>query len=172
MLKFALYNYTPQRRLRKASFEEQDLSRRILLFKDGRKTATTWAANMMAQSLRLIDLSDTIIICVPASCQHTYTRRFKRFTKTLCEKCNAINGFDYVHIVGKRDKRHIASTDSVLSNILIDNDKLSGQKVLVIDDIVTTGQTAECFIKMVENAGANVRMTCFLAKTKERYRYS
>lgn len=85
MLKIALYNYTPQRRLRKASFEEQDLSRRILLFKDGRKTATTWAANMMAQSLRLMDLSDTIIICVPASCQHTYTRRFKRFTKTLCE---------------------------------------------------------------------------------------
>ena len=39
MMKYALYDYIPQRRLRKASFETRDISRRILMFKNGNKTA-------------------------------------------------------------------------------------------------------------------------------------
>lgn len=172
MFRYALFTYTPQKRMRKASFEDRELSRKILLFKDGRKTATAWAANEMAKSMRLMDLTDTIIICVPASCQYTYTRCFKRFSKTLCDKCNAINGFDFVKVVGKRCKKHICKEDCPLSNIIIDADKLKGRKVIIIDDIVTTGQTADSFAKRIQEAGADVRMTCFLAKTKQRYRYS
>ena len=50
--------------------------------------------------------------------------------------------------------------------------KLKGRKVIIIDDIVTTGQTADSFAKRIQKTGADVRMVCFLAKMKQRFRYS
>lgn len=108
--------------MRRASFDDMEMSRKILLFKDGRKSATTWAANKMAKALHPMDLTDTIIICVQASCQYTYTRRFKRFSKTLCDRCHAINGFDLIKVVGKRCKKHICKKDCPLVNIIIDDE--------------------------------------------------
>lgn len=158
--------------MRRASFDDMEMSRKILLFKDGRKSATTWAANEMAKALHPMDLTDTIIICIPASRQYTYTRHFKRFSKTLCDRCHAINGFDLIKVVGKHCKKHICKKDCSLANIIIDDDKLKGRKVIIIDDIVTTGQTADSFAKRIQETGADVRMVCFLAKTKQRFRYS
>lgn len=167
MFRYALYTYTPQKRMRRTSFEDMDLSRRILMFKDGRKVATTWAAEEMAKAMRLMNLTDTVIVCVPASCQHTYTRRFKRFSKTLCQRCGAENGFTYVKVNGHRDKMHRTSHQGyTLANIEINGQQLRRKKVVIIDDIVTTGHTADTFAQMIQGVGADVRMTLFLAKTK------
>ena len=48
----------------------------------------------------------------------------------------------------------------------INDNELRGKKVLVVDDIVTTGKTANAFIDMLQTAGADVRGALFLAKTK------
>ena len=61
MLKYALFDYVPNRKLSKASFELQDLHRMILGFKDGRNLYTGWAARMFARALSAMDLSDTVI---------------------------------------------------------------------------------------------------------------
>jgi adenine/guanine phosphoribosyltransferase-like PRPP-binding protein len=42
----------------------------------------------------------------------------------------------------------------------------NGKRVLVIDDIYTTGQSSKAFIGAVEAAGATVIGAMFLAKTK------
>ena len=171
MLKYALYDYTPKRRQGRASFEMQDISRQILMFKDGRNCAKRWAARAMAASLRLMDLSDTIIVCVPASCQHTHTRRFKRFSKELCTMIGAMNGFDHIKVNGKREKAHIAKgSQHAIDNVEIDTDFFCGKKILIVDDIMTTGQTADNFARQMEKAGAYIRMVIFLAKTRKRIR--
>lgn len=168
MMKYALYDYIPQRRLRKAPFETRDISRRILMFKNGNKTATNWAVGIFRTALSHMDLHDTIIVCVPASCQRTYVRRFRKFSKALCKVCGAIDGFPFVSVKGKRDKAHIAKgdTSSRLSNVIIDKDVFMGRKVVIIDDICTTCTTANLFISMMEAAGAEVRMALFLGKTR------
>ncbi|MBR2290797.1 MAG: phosphoribosyltransferase [Prevotella sp.] len=168
MIKFALYDYLPKRYMGKASFEEMDLNRRILDFKDGRNYAKRWAAHQMAYCLQSVDLHDVIVICLPASCQHTYTRRYKRFMKELCERCHAVNGFGMVRIHGSREKRHLSRERchiSPLSNATIDAG-IKGHKVLVVDDICTTCSSANDFIDGLRAAGAEVVLTMFLAKTR------
>ena len=60
----------------------------------------------------------------------------------------------------------IIITDGASECIHINDNELRGKKVLVVDDIVTTGKTANAFIEQMQAAGADVRMTLFLAKTK------
>lgn len=174
MLKYALYDYFPKRMLRKASFEEQEISRRILLFKTGHNAATAWAVRAFVSTLSMMNLEDTIIIPIPASCQLTYTRRFSRFMKTLCKATGAINGFSFVKVNGHRNKAHIAKGKAAerLNNISIDTDSIKGKKVVIIDDICTTGNTAEIFTRMIHDAGADVRMILFLGKTKNYRKYN
>ena len=43
----------------------------------------------------------------------------------------------------------------------------AGKKVLVIDDIYTTGQSSRSFIAAMEAAGADVVLAMFLAKTRQ-----
>ena len=94
MIRFALYDYIPQRFLNRATFEEIDLHRRILDFKDAKPYATRWAAKEIGYALSDMDLSDTYIVCIPACCKRTHDRRYKEFTKMVCEWCGAKNGFD------------------------------------------------------------------------------
>ena len=66
MIKFALYPYIPQRYLKKASFEDIDLHRRILDFKDGKHYAIAWAASEVCRTLSCMDLANTVIVCIQA----------------------------------------------------------------------------------------------------------
>lgn len=167
----ALHNYLPKRFLFMADFYQLDMNRRIIDFKDGRAYATRWAAREMAYSLSLVDLRDVMIVCMPASTRYSYIRRFKRFSELLCSLCHAKNGFDMVHILWDREKKHTASDRgciSPISNVSIDA-HIRGHKVLVIDDICTTGATANAFIDSLRAAGANVIGALFLAKTVKVY---
>ena len=170
MLKYALFDYIPKRKMRKATFEQQDTTRRVLDFKAGKDYATRWAAREMARAIRHNDLSDTIIVCIPASCRRTNIRRYKQFMEELCELTGAINGFDLVQPTGKRRKAHIDHVHEIADGasecIHINDNELREKKVLVVDDIVTTGKTANAFIDMLQTAGADVRGALFLAKTK------
>ena len=74
IFKYALMSYLPQKYLRHASFEAQEADRLIIDFKSGRKYATERVSRLFAKTLSLMDLKDTIIVCIPASCQRTYTR--------------------------------------------------------------------------------------------------
>ena len=175
MLRYALYDYIPQRYLRRATFEQMDLDRRILDFKDGRGYAIRWAAREMARTLSLIDLSDTIIVCIPASCKRTNNLRFKNFSDILSERLGAVNGFDHIIVTGHRQKAHISHVhelaDGANDCYHIDEDFFRGKNVLVVDDITTTGKTANAFVERMESVGANVRMAIFLAKTRNFYRH-
>ena len=170
MFKYALYNYIPQRYLKRASFEEKDLDRKILDFKDGRRYAAKWAAREMARSLALMDLSDTVIVCIPASCKRTNSIRFKWFAEELSNRLGAINGFNHIAVYGNRKKAHITHehvlADGSNENFHIDEDFFRGKNVIVVDDICTTCKTANAFIERIQSVGANVRMALFLAKTK------
>ena len=170
MLKYALFDYIPKRKMRRATFEQQDTTRKVLDFKAGKSYATSWAARQMARAIRHNDLSDTIIVCIPASCKRTNDRRYKQFMRELCELTGAINGFDLVQPMGKRRKAHIDHVHEIADGasecIHFNDNALRGKKVLVVDDIVTTGKTANTFIDMLQSAGADVRGALFLSKTK------
>lgn len=170
MLRYALHDYWPKRLLRRASFEQLETRRRILAFKDGRRNASAWAAREVAQALAAINLHETVIACCPASCQRTTCRRYRRFSAELCRLCGAADGFSHIEVTGKREKVHICrqtrTAEGRAENVSIDASFFQGRKVIVFDDICTTGKTADAFIELLEKAGAEVKMAVFLAKTK------
>jgi len=172
MFKYAIMQYTPQRYIRRADFETQDTMRHLLDFKAGRRYATKWAAQIVGKTLSAMDLTNTVIVCIPASCEQTNKRRYKRFSADVCAMCNAINGFEHIQVIGKREKVHISKKHGQESNVQIDTDYFNGKRVLLIDDICTTCATANAFIEQMQKAGADVRMTLFLAKTKSYRRTS
>ena len=170
MMKFALYSYIPQRFLKRATFEEQDICRMIIGFKDGRNVYTRWAVRQFSKALAAIDLTDTVIVCIPASTMCAHVRRWKRFAQLLCKQTGAIDGFSHIDICGNRKRAHITGEYELATNIKhlvnIDADYFRGKNVLVIDDIYTTGRSSEAFISAIEATGAHVRMAMFLAKTR------
>lgn len=171
MMKAAIFEYIPKRFLRRATFEQKDTNRMILGFKDGRNVYSRWAARLFAQSLALTDLHNVVIVCVPASTTCANVRRWKRFSQELCKRTSAINGFDYIAVKGSRKRAHVTGDYELATNIKhyvhINPDYFRGKKVLVIDDIYTTGQSSRSFIAAMEAAGADVVMAMFLAKTRQ-----
>lgn len=169
-MKFALYSYIPRRYQRRGTFEEQDICRMILGFKDGRNIYSRWAAWQFARAFQAMDLSDVIIVCVPASTTAAHVRRWKRFSQQLCKLTGAQNGFDRVSVRGSRKRAHITGEYELATNIKhyvhIDADFFKNKKVIVIDDIYTTGQSSRAFIGVMEAADATVVVTAFLAKTR------
>jgi len=170
MMSFALFPYVPKRFLCVASFEEIALHYMILGFKDGRNVHTRWAARQFAQALTAINLSDVVVVCIPASTQWSHVRRWRRFSQMLCRLTGAVDGFDRIQVSGSRKRAHITGEHELATNIKhyvhIDADWFRGRKVLVIDDIYTTGRSSQAFIGAIEAAGATVAMSVFLAKTR------
>ena len=104
------------------------------------KFATAWAAKQVSKAFREMNFDNTIFVCCPASCQRTQVRRYRRFSNQLCGSLGMVNGFEHIKVVGK--------------------------KVVVFDDICTSGKSSETFVRLLEEAGAIVKLTMFLAKTK------
>ena len=88
----------------------------------------------------------------------------------LCRLTGAVDGFDRVQVSGSRKRAHVTGEYELATNIKhyvhIDADFFRGKKVLVIDDIYTTGQSSTAFIGAMQAAGASVVMAMFLAKTR------
>ena len=134
MIKFALYPYIPKRYLKRASFEDIDRHRMILDFKDGKPYAVRWAAREMCHSLSDMDLTNTIIVCVPACCKRTNDRRFKEFSNIICERTGAVNGFSHVQVFGHR------VTTCKTANAFIDRMVAAGAKVNMVLFLAKTKQ--------------------------------
>lgn len=172
MFKYALFSYIPRRFWHLASFEQRDVCRIILGFKHGRNIYTRWAVREVSRALALASLKNVVIVCTPASTHYAHVRRWKRFSRMLCKHAGAIDGFDRVQVVGRRKRAHVTGEYELANNIKqfvhVDTEYFRGKKVLVIDDIYTTGQSSSAFIGEMEDAGASVIGALFLAKTVGR----
>ena len=143
----------------------------IIGFKDGRNVYSRWAARLFSRALVAMDMKDVVVVCIPASTRYAHVRRWKRFSTELCRLTGAVNGFDRVQVSGSRKRAHVTGEYELCTNIKhyvhIDDEFFRGKKVLVIDDIYTTGQSSSAFIGAMQAAGADVQMALFLGRTKQ-----
>lgn len=79
------------------------------------------------------------------------------------------NGTTHVNIFGMREAKHNNAQHIVSESfgylVSADTDFFEGKNVILFDDLITTGATANEFAEELESAGANVLGAMFLART-------
>ena len=162
MKKINFYEYLPQRF---AATSEQIVKVRNLIynFKSGRKEAANFAADLI---VRLLwnwyghKCNEYTIVCVPASSNAEYRHRFSYFSHVVACRCQQENAMKHIQILGKREALHRTA-----NHVVFDKEFFAGRKVIIFDDLVTTGTTAENFASLLQEAGAEVMGALFIAKS-------
>ncbi len=165
------YNYIPQRV--NITDERADRVRRfIYAFKDGKRTATDFAVNIVSATLTKwygASCQDYVLCCIPAATNSKYIRRFKRFAAEVSKRTSIQNGTAHVNIFGKREAKHNNAhhivSESFGYSVSADPEFFSGKNVILFDDLITTGTTANDFAAELEAINANVLGAMFLART-------
>lgn len=171
MKTFNFYKYLPKRFF---TVNPQYTATRKLVyaFKDGEKWATRYVADIVANLLlewygdKTIDI---VLVCAPCANQKKYNYRFMNFAADVTRRTRIQNGSAHVNIFGCRESKHRNAlhivSESFGYTVNLDADFFKGKRVIVFDDLITSGATAEEFKEQLEVVGATVLGGLFLART-------
>lgn len=140
-------------------------------FKSGKKWAVNRAAELVSNSLLHWygdECKNFVIACVPASTEKENRKRFRHFVSVVSKKCGMKSTNNHIHVIGERDALHRSVNHMVKEDnytIYIDKEFFLGKTVIIFDDLITTGTTANRFAELLTQAGATVKGGLFLART-------
>lgn len=121
----------------------------------------------------IIDLKNRISnpeiwICpIPASKIERNRRRYFNFCQRITAASNTRNGFDFISPINDRSEIHIGTArnyDNVLSSLSFDQ-RIRNKKIILIDDVITTGKSFRLISKHLQRLGASAIYGIMLAKT-------
>lgn len=145
----------------------------IYSFKRGDRHAVDFAINIVSECLNKwygASNQDYVLVCVPAATNAKYNRRFKRFAEEVSKRTGIQNGTAHVNIFGMRETKHNNAahivSESYGYHVSTDPDFFAGKNVILFDNLITTGATAEEFAEELAAVDANVIGGLFLARTK------
>ena len=171
--KFNFGAYIPKAYRELATEEERSFSEWVINFKDGQKAQLKEGAQMVIGKLRQWygdKAKDLVVVPVPCSSMAQYRFRFSYFCVVVANTLGQANPMQHVTILGKRTAAHRNPAHTVVKDdnyeVQVDGDFFNGKKVVIVDDIISSGRTADDFAKMLEEAGAEVKGGIFFAKTK------
>ena len=173
MKTFNYYEYNSKRFDRSAKAEQ--VRNFIFAFKDGKKWATDYAADMVAKSFSQTygdKAGDFVLVCAPAANSKKYTKRFSHFASKVSQEAKVQNGNDHLFIHGERTAKHNSAnhvSESFGYRVALDREYFKGKKVIIFDDVITSGATAQEFASQLAECGAEVMGAMFLAITKRMY---
>lgn len=170
--KFSFGTYVPKAFRELATEEERNFSEWVINFKDGQKAQLKEGAQMVINKLREWygnKARELVVVPVPCSSMAQYRYRFAYFCVVVSSTLGQLNPMQHVTILGKRtaahrNPAHTAQEDNY--EVQLDAGFFKGKKVVVVDDIVSSGATADRFALQLEEAGAEVKGGIFFAKTK------
>lgn len=161
-------HYYPSRHKDLLSDEQQEFCDTLYGFKDGKVHGIEFFKACM-DSLKLEDGTYHIMF-MPCSSDVKYERRFSRLDWYIGKhRPNLTSGFHDVEIFGERESLHGAKggEERILTrNYRITGD-IKGKQVIIVDDVLTTGQSANDYRKEIEKCGGKVVGAIFYGKTVE-----
>ena len=157
--------YFPNRYRDYINYEQRFFCDELLEFKDGKRNGHEFFMNCM-EALNLED--DYVIMFMPCSRNWHYKRRFSALNDFLEDYYpESSNGYKFITYTGERESLHLTkdrTKKSLEQNFYINCD-LTGKKVVVVDDLFTTGCSLLNFKKQIEKKGGKVSYALFLGKT-------
>ena len=155
--------YFPQRYEEWLREEQEEFVQKVYAFKEGKEDCREYFSRMFQT---LFHEGGITVVSMPCS---TATRYYKRFSRIACFLQNegyACSGFDLIHIMENRESKHAAAVrSSVDVNNYVMSLELRGKRVVILDDLLTTGESLLDYARNLERCGAQVVGAVFLART-------
>jgi hypothetical protein len=172
-----LDHYYPKNRYPNAPVDVQNYRNFIYRFKDGLGDCYLNAAIDFASAISNLygvnKLDNTTIGCViPASSEELTIARFKKFNEKICTLLKISNGFKVLKNIKTTGAAHLGEkVRGDISNINIDGKLISGKRVFLFDDVMTTGRSFIAISDQMIKFGAIEVVGFYLGKTYDRTLY-
>lgn len=149
------------------SESQEKIQTTVKSFKDGNfnKEEALWFVKNI-QSLVGYDSSLWTVCFIPCRNEELQKNRFKDLADYIRKETNVETHLNCFVFVNEHTPIHQGENGKVrLSDIGLDVDKIFTKNVILIDDVITTGNTFNKTAKQAERAGANRIYGLFFAKT-------
>lgn len=159
---FAGY-YFPQRFESWLCDDQSAFVQEVYDFKDGKDDCTEY----FSQAFRILSTDrDVTAMFMPCSTSYRYYRRFSGIAGFLETHGYARSGLDLICITESRECKHTSEKRSEINtaNYMMSN-ALYGKRVVIVDDLLTSGTSLLEYAHNLERAGAKVEGAVFLART-------
>lgn len=118
-------------------------------------------------------LNGIVFLPIPASNKKVNEKRYKRFCELLCKDLKIENGYDYISMKENNSPNHLKDNiNSKKYEFILNKDKLKGKRLIVFDDILTSGKTFYSLAIALEDLNCKVRLAIFLARTIKQEDYN
>lgn len=163
-----LHPYLPTRY--QATTVEQSIRNLVYAFKDGVNTGQVVdaIAVVILRSFSAQEIAETLLVVVPASTTAKNEIRFKRFCELVCQKTGLTNGFTAIRPISDRDAFKGQTGVKKTANLTYDTPLIARRKILLFDDVMTTGASFKQNSQLLIQHGAQQVTGLFLARTVNR----
>ena len=155
--------YFPQRYESWLRDDQADFVQDVYAFKDGEEPCEDY----FSQAFEALSVNENVTaVFMPCSTSERYYRRFVKIARYLERHGYALSGLHLIEIIRNRESKHTAAQRSSVdtSNYSMSL-ALQGKKVVIVDDLLTTGSSLTGFARNLERIGAEVIGAVFLART-------
>ena len=164
--------YIRTKHLPYASDIQQEITQRVPELKDGLNPSS----DLYSEALRTLEAyfnenwktsQGPTIIFMPCSSEQTYYSRFSALARSLSKRYNYNTDIDAIQYTNSRSSKHRSQNRNAIesnSNIVI-SPKIIGKQVIIIDDVITTGDSLHQFAKELRTYGVIIKAAAFLAHT-------
>lgn len=165
-----IINYYPTRLFFAINDEAISGSRRLLSFKDGNISSYKYFESQITLVIeKLKDIYDiNSVVIIPSHQKDSYCSNMKLLAKYISSLIQAYDDSDVLTRISTIDKLTSGgnrSIDTHLVSISVNSQRVVGKRILLIDDVVTTGNSMIACEKILNAANAD-SVTCLsLAKT-------
>lgn len=162
-----LYPYLPSDR--QLLEEDRKIAERIYRFKQG-----MYIPGLLDEFCSMFEnmglkKSEYMLLCIPASDMVRTETRYRRFSKDLASKMNWIDGFGSLVPIG-REPVHITGCRKILveEDFIMDKKRLKGCRIVLLDDLLTTGLMVISISRILRKVGAKPVAAIFVGRTLEK----
>lgn len=164
--------YIRTKHLPYASDIQQEITQRVLELKDGLNPSS----DLYSEVLRTLEAyfnenwktpQGPTIIFMPCSSEYAYLNRFATLARSLSQRYHYNTAIDAIQYTDTRQSKHRSQNRDAIesaSNIVI-SPKIIGKQVIIIDDVITTGDSLHQFAKELRTYGVTIKAAVFLAQT-------
>lgn len=138
-------------------------------FKEGRNTRIMADnfAHAFINKFGKREKEEYVFMPIPASTVVKNEKRFRLFCKLVCDALDFENGYESVSLMSDRQSfKGLHKELNKISNLQFNSMAIKGKKVILFDDVITSGASFKQMSNKIKSLGATKVFGFFLAMTK------